>query len=384
MLTVASPAVEPGLVASLVLSPPTTDGVSAFAEPGNAWGNEHDRASRAILLSRVAALLNITVAPPCCADVSAPGRRLLVPGEALTRSVADRAGIRRRDQLLGGVVPAAFVGTKAITHGLLDETAVRPPLWSTRMREELGDAVLRGFTVFDAADARRAGRALLRIGPVRIKDVCAKAGLGQLVVEDATALDAAIAEQDAADLAEHGLVLEENLVDVVTYSVGAVELGGRRISYWGSQNLVTDHQDREVYGGSDLFVVPGDLDALAALDLPEGLARAVAFAARFDRAAHLAYPDLLLTRRNYDVIEGIDAEGRRRIGVLEQSWRVGGASGAEIAALEAFRDDPALGSVRCSTVEVYGRVTPPTGATLYYAGDDPVVGPMTKYAMRLA
>ena len=51
----------------------------------------------------------------------------------------------------------------------------------------------------------------------------------------------------------------------------------------------------------------------------------------------------------------LQCERPRCSGVLEQSWRVGGASGAEIAALEAFRAEPALQVVRASTVEVYGR-----------------------------
>jgi hypothetical protein len=93
---------------------------------------------------------------------------------------------------------------------------------------------------------------------------------------------------------------------------------------------------------------------------------------------------MILTRRNYDVIEGTDATGSRRIGVLEQSWRVGGASGAEIAAFEAFADDLDCAAVRCSTVEIYAEVTPPVGATVYFSGVDPVVGAMTKYAVRLA
>jgi hypothetical protein len=84
------------------------------------------------------------------------------------------------------------------------------------------------------------------------------------------------------------------------------------------------------------------------------------------------------------VIEGTDVHGDRRIGVLEQSWRVGGASGAEIAAFEAFSAEPNTTQVRCSTVEVYDIVTLPAGATLYYQGVDPVVGAMTKYAMRYA
>jgi hypothetical protein len=68
--------------------------------------------------------------------------------------------------------------------------------------------------------------------------------------------------------------------------------------------------------------------------------------------------------------------------VLEQSWRAGGASGAEVAALEAFRADPGLRAVRASTFEIYGQChAPPPGAVVYFCGEDERVGSMTKYAV---
>jgi hypothetical protein len=80
--------------------------------------------------------------------------------------------------------------------------------------------------------------------------------------------------------------------------------------------------------------------------------------------------------------EGRDGAGRHRSGVLEQSWRLGGASGAEIGALEAFRADPSLKIVRAMTREVYGE-TPalPPDAVIYFSGVDPSVGALTKYAL---
>jgi hypothetical protein len=66
--------------------------------------------------------------------------------------------------------------------------------------------------------------------------------------------------------------------------------------------------------------------------------------------------------------------------VLEQSWRIGGASGAEVAALEAFRADPGLRAVRAECTEVYGpEAQPPRGATVYFRGVDALVGFITKY-----
>ena len=100
----------------------------------------------------------------------------------------------------------------------------------------------------------------------------------------------------------------------------------------------------------------------------------------YDDAAFACFEGLFASRRNYDVAEGVDAAGEHRCGVLEQSWRIGGASGAEVAALMAFRDDPSLAVVRASSVEVYGSdVSPPADATVYFQGLDAHAGPLTKY-----
>ncbi len=109
-----------------------------------------------------------------------------------------------------------------------------------------------------------------------------------------------------------------------------------------------------MYGGSDLLVARGGFEALLALGLGEDARLAVARARAYDAAAAGCFPGMFASRRNYDVIQGLDAAGRRRSGVLEQSWRVGGASGTA--------------------------PPPPPRATVYFHGVDERVGPITKYA----
>jgi hypothetical protein len=201
------------------------------------------------------------------------------------------------------------------------------------------------------------------------------------VIQSLTELAEALAGIDAAELTGAGLVLEENLTAVATYSVGQVRVADLTATYYGSQRLTTDNAGDEVYGGSDLVVVRGDFDALGQLSLPENIRTAVEQARTYD-AATSVFPGLFASRRNYDVAQGTNARGQWRSGVLEQSWRVGGATGAEIAALEAFRADPALQVVRASTFEVYGESQdPPPHATVYFRGVDEHVGWLTKYAM---
>ena len=68
--------------------------------------------------------------------------------------------------------------------------------------------------------------------------------------------------------------------------------------------------------------------------------------------------------------------------MLEQWGRRGGASGAELGAVETMLADPALVAVRARCVERYGDgVLPPPGATLYYADVDARVGRLTKYTV---
>jgi hypothetical protein len=107
---------------------------------------------------------------------------------------------------------------------------------------------------------------------------------------------------------------------------------------------------------------------------------AVRLAMEFDRLAdrHLG---LVASRRNYDVIAGRTSAGEIKCAVLEQSWRIGGATGAEIAALQAFAERPELRHVGAATVERYGHDRmPPEASTVYFHGVDPQLGPHLKYA----
>jgi Protein of unknown function (DUF3182) len=241
--------------------------------------------------------------------------------------------------------------------------------------------VLPGFTAFTPADARTAGLRLLKDGPVRLKQPRSAGWRDQVVVAAPGALAAALDEIEPGDLAQHGLVLERNLDDVTTYSVGQVRLGGLTVTYCGTQRATPDNAGATVYGGSDLLVVRGDYGALLGLGPAPAFRLAVARARAYDAATE-EFAGFFASRRNYDVARGRDARGRWRCGVLEPSWRIGGASGPEVAALEAFRADAALTAVRAWCVESYGPdLEPPPRAVVHYHGVDERLGPLIKYTL---
>ena len=340
----------------------------------------HESISRAHMARRIAALKDYEFSEAYQPERYGGAHVYYVPDDTLTAGEARELDIHSEQDLFGGVVPHPFVASKTVTHGLVDPEAAAPEGWSRGLAKHLHGCVLPGYAAFTAADARQAAARMLRHGAARVKPAWGIGGSGQATITDIAEFDAFLATIDAADLTRYGAVVEPHLEEVVTYSIGQVHISGVRISYFGAQHLTPNNSGDEVYGGSSLVVVPGELDTLLELTPQPGIETAVSLAIQYDTAMALEFPELLASRRNYDVIRGRDSRGSWRTGVLEQSWRIGGASPAEIAAFEAFQENPALRMVRASCVEAYGEHEPPAGAVIYFRGEDERVGQLTKYA----
>ena len=293
----------------------------------------------------------------------------VLPTQTLVGSDQARPlNVKGPGDLWGGYVDHAFICTKAITHGLLSPDATAPEGWSPTFCERVRTVVLDGLSVFALEDALPAATRLLYSGPIRVKPVHACAGRGQEVIHSLDEFEALLARPQAAQLFSDGVVLEQDLHDVTTHSVGQSFIGDHVFSYCGEQYLTHDANGDEVYGGSDLIVVPGDYDDLLALGLPVDVREAIEQAQVFDSAADEAYPGFYASRRNYDIAQGLDSDGQRRSGVLEQSWRMGGASSAEVAALQSFINNPGLRAINVSSVETYVDQPLPANAIEVYRG----------------
>ncbi len=357
-------------------------GVVTYTVGGGEASAGHEASTRAEIARHLALLAGFEFVGEYDPATRYGARPYFVPSDTLTSATAATLRIDDAWDLFGGVVPTAFAATKMITHPLVDEEACAPDGWSPAFPRFVAEAVLPGFSAFTRDDALRGGRSLLERGAVRVKLGTGIAGLGQWVAADLDELEAVIAAIDEREITESGVVIELNLVDVATQSVGQICAAGLAASYCGRQRLTTNNEGVEVYGGSELKVVRGGFDDLLEIELPEEMRLAIAQARVYDDAAHACFHGFFASRRNYDVAQGADASGQWRSGVLEQSWRMGGASGAEIAALEAFRADPSLRAVNACSREVYGNgARVPDGADIYFRGLDPRVGPLAKYTL---
>lgn len=356
--------------------------VAALLPEGATQLSEHERCTLLGFARELAALRGEDLAGFHVRGSSHPGHVYFVPHSTLRADEASALGIAGSEDLFGGVVPHAFVATKAISHPLIDSSAPAPAGWNPHFGWDIADCVLRGYTAFCVADARAAGRQLLARGPVRLKPVRASGSRGQAVVHDGIELLHALQGMDGEEIATHGLVLEENLQELRTLSIGQVHAAGLTASYFGWQRATRNNRGLVVYGGSDLTMVRGGYDALLALQLAPEVVHALRQARHYDAAVRGCYPGFYASRSNYDVILGRDAAGAMRAAVLEQSWRAGGGTGPELAGLARLQAEPRCQVVRAASVEVFGHSPePPPGATVYYRGTDPHVGPMTKYTI---
>lgn len=283
------------------------------------------------------------------------------------------------EDFFGGVVPARWVGTKIISHPLWRHDSVAPASWSHSFMEKAGDCVLRGYSVFTLDDALACGTLLLQRGPIRLKLPEFKAGKGQLLITAPMELHLALAGMSQQAIASTGLVIEEHITELMTYSVGQINVNGLTASYVGTQGLTTNNEGDPVYGGSRLVMARGGYEQLLALPVSPRTATAISQARTYEQAALESFDGLILSRRNYDVAQGINAEGEFVSGVLEQSWRIGGASSAEIFGLAHLCENLAVRHVLASSIEMYGEhVSIPDGADVLYQGSESDVGPITK------
>jgi Protein of unknown function (DUF3182) len=343
---------------------------------------QHESVSRTAIATKLAALKRYDFAGDYDPARHYTGRLYFVPNETLIGfDSAQKIGIHDEHDLFGGVVPYPFAATKIITHPLVSPDAFAPRGWSHEFARRVAPAVLFGFSAFSLADLRRAGAVVLERGRARVKPARGTGGLGQTVVTSAADLDAVLDTMDLKELARYGTVIEQNFDKIETYSVGQTYVADLLATYVGTQRLTKDNGGADVYGGSDLTVVRGDYDALLSLDLSQEARLAITNARVYEAAASQAFAGWFASRRNYDVALVISNDGRRCCGVLEQSWRIGGASPAELVALEAFRAEPRLHAVRASCVEVYGDNKTPQNAVVHFRGFDDRVGSITKYTL---
>jgi hypothetical protein len=251
-----------------------------------------------------------------------------VPFDAVDVFTATDYGMKGVGDLYGGVVQHRSQADKSILHPLVTDDAVCPHWYTPALAEFAEDAIMTGFTVFSAQDARIAAEKLHRQGwqDLRTKEPQCLGGAGQSILASQNDLDNL--QQNNGVSEQHGLVIEPNLRRPRIYSAGTLHLAGHTISWVGSPwNKMVSGELK--FAGNRILAIKGDLNDLSAtFDRSSQLSLAVAKAA----VVHEGYGKAIgaiISRATYDICTTDEVSG-----VIDPSLRPSGTSPAELAAYE--------------------------------------------------
>ena len=226
---------------------------------------EHERATRTGIARRLATLKGFDFGGTYEASARYPGLGLLRAERHARRARTCRTSSACADEhdLFGGVVPFAFVATKALTHPLTGPDARAPVGWSREFGCRVRDAVRAGWYRVPLGDARHAGCACWSEDRCRLKPVGRPEASGRSWSAPRRSWKPRSTRWRPAEVAEHGLVLEEDLTDGDTYSVGQVRVAGLVVTYYGTQRLTRDNQARRCTAAPRLVRRAGRLRSAA-------------------------------------------------------------------------------------------------------------------------
>ena len=260
-----------------------------------------------------------------------------VPFAAVHDPLALQKGINGHGDVYGGVVKELQHADKAVLHALASKSAVSPIWYSRTFAEKIAGSVLPGYTTFTREDTILAYKRMKADGlNARFKDPSNTGGLGQHLISHDNELHQLIS-QHGDKLSNDGIVIEADLKDHQTVTIGVTDLEGEKYSWYGRPYDVM-HNDMVRFGGNELTVVRGEVSGLlaAASTVQDQLA--------IEQANQVfeAY-DVLgtrISRATLDVVQGVGSDGRFLSGVTDPSIRPSASSAAEIRAIEAFHSQP--------------------------------------------
>ena len=109
--------------------------VVTYSPHEHGLANRHESVTRIALSNRLAALKGYDFGGAYSASSVYAAPVYFVPSDVIVGiERAHKLGIRNEHDLFGGAVPKAFVGTKSISHSLLDADAYAPAGWSHEIR----------------------------------------------------------------------------------------------------------------------------------------------------------------------------------------------------------------------------------------------------------
>lgn len=220
--------------------------------------------------------------------------------------------------------------------------------------------VLPGYSIFDTANLSEvyiAAEQLFAKGltSLRLKEAAASDMAGQYPFTSLTELDSILQGSYAGQIPARGLVIEANLQNPTTVSVGEIKLSGKKFTTI-AQQIDIKHDGRTKFGGAKVQVLAGSLEENSTSSCWSGIHQA----AQFKRLQEELL-GLQATRISYDIVSGtiVMNNGQSQVcsGITDITGRVGGTDIASQLAIAKLINSGTV--MAAATVRLYysGEVT---------------------------
>lgn len=270
-----------------------------------------------------------------------------VPAVTLDPSRAKSFVAKTVDDFYGTKVEYLGHVGKAILHPVFGKAV--PSFYSSKFAQVVTDYTLPGYSVFTPEAAIEAYRQF-PCRETRVKLTNESDGLGQFTVKSEMELTKILKDLDPKMIKTEGLVLEPNLRDATTISVGYIILGSLPYSFIAHQKNDIAEDGRNRYLGARVLICKGGLRGLNLLpSLNSEEREAVAKADGFNEA--YGYFNPVASRLSFDCLFGQTENGESLSGITDITARLGGTCPALVLAVNKLKIAP-TGSVVLADVNL--------------------------------
>lgn len=271
----------------------------------------------------------------------------VVPAVTLERDRAEYLGIYSPEDFYGGSVGHVQQAGKSVLHRTMSSNI--PGFYSGDFVGKVDEFVLPGVTGFSREDLIAGYMKFMNKDcDMRLKLPGESDGNGQYVARSKIELMDLLCMHEDGCINEHGLVLEANVNEPRTLSVGYAQIGRDMFSFLVNQKedkVNEGGHERSRYRGAQVRVVRGELGELQKLKkLDRREKEAIRTSLGFSRI-YKEEMGVVASRLSFDHISGFDSNGNEIGGITDITARLGGTCPAVMLAAGRFKGEPDLAVV---------------------------------------
>ncbi len=222
-----------------------------------------------------------------------------------------------------------------------------PGFYSFEFAKSVEDLVVPGVTVFSKENTEYGYTTVKGVGDfdIRLKLSDRSDGHGQFLLKNIEEVRNVFESLEDKYVNDKGLVLEANVKEAKTISIGFTVLGSDTFSFLAIQkNDIAPEDGRDRYMGANVRVVRGGMNNLKKIAENPDEQKAIEVVGQFYKKYKSFNP--IASRLSFDFLYGLDNKGNTLSGVTDITGRLGGTCPALVLAATEFKQNPYLSTVK--------------------------------------